>query len=78
MHRILWTNGHLDQALTWQGLLDIVRTTQWRDLDEYEFRAEMAKRAFRWSGVEIDAGAPPRRFFHELARAGLVLIEGSK
>ncbi len=74
MHEIIWSNGHLDRARTWQGLMDIVRTTQWHDYDEEEFRAAMGKRAWRWAGAHIDIGATPKRFFEELERAKMIYI----
>lgn len=75
MHRIIWSNGKVDQASTWQGLLDRIRGDQWRGYAEWEFRAEMAKRAWRWSHTSIDMGARPRRFFQDLERAKLIIID---
>ena len=72
--RVRWSNGHVDAAPTWQGLLNGVRKTQWTPWDEEMFRAVLAKRAYRWSGTSIDAGARPARLFRELQRAGLVEI----
>jgi hypothetical protein len=72
---IVWSNGTVDRARTWQELLDKVRVDQWHDYSEDAFRAEMAKRALRWSGVEIDMGAPPEEFFAELERAKLLNVK---
>lgn len=75
MHRVIWSNGKVDEARTWTGLLDQIREDQWRGYTDWEFRAEMAKRAWRWSRTSIDMGASPRRFFHELERAKLIIID---
>lgn len=74
MRAVTWSNGHIDRARTWQALLDGIRATQWHDYSEEEFRAVMAKRAWRWSKTEIDIGAPPARFFEELEYAKLLVI----
>lgn len=75
MHTITWSNGTVDQAPTWQRMLDTVRSTQWSEyLSEEAFRAEMAKRAYRWSGTVIDIGARPAAFFRELERARMIVI----
>ena len=47
MHRVIWSNGKVDEARTWTGLLDQIREDQWRGYTDWEFRAEMAKRAWR-------------------------------
>jgi hypothetical protein len=79
MHTITWSSGRVDQAPTWQAMLDLVRADQWAEYDSEDgFRAELAKRAYRWSTTAIDIGAPPRRFFLELERARLIIIERSK
>jgi hypothetical protein len=71
---IVWSDGTVDRAATWQELLDKVRADQWHDYTEDAFRTEMGKRALMWSGVEIDMGAPPDEFFAELERADLIVV----
>jgi hypothetical protein len=56
MVAVEWSNGVVDEATTWQGLMDEVRRVQWRPFTEEGFRWEMGKRALRWSGTEIDVG----------------------
>lgn len=74
MKAVTWSNGRVDRAPTWQKLLDKIRADQWHDYDEDEFRAVMAKRAWRWSKTEIDMGAAPARFFEELEFAKLLVV----
>lgn len=72
---IMWTNGKIDKADTWQELMDNVRGDQWSEfIAEYEFRAALAKRAYRWSGARIDDEAPVDEFFRLLSAAGLIRI----
>lgn len=74
MRAVTWSNGRVDRATSWQKLLDKIRADQWREYTEEEFRAAMAKRAWRWSKTEIDMGATPARFFEELQYAKLLVI----
>ena len=74
MPAVEWSNGQVDRAPTWQGLLDKIRRVQWRRLDEDAFRFEMSKRALLWSGTKIDMGAPPKDFFKELQRAHMLVV----
>jgi len=73
---IVWKDGTVVRARTWQTLLDKVRADQRHEYDEDGFRGVMAERALKWSGVEIDMGAPPAEFFAELERADLLAITG--
>lgn len=77
MHAIIWSNGERTTARTWAAMFEKVRASQWRELDEQEFRTELAKRAYVWSRTEIDPYGTYRELFYELARAGLVVIEGA-
>lgn len=72
---IRWSNGQIDKADTWQALLDEVRLTQWRDMDEEKFRVVMYDRAWMWSNTKIDFMAPAEQLFRELQYAGLIRIE---
>jgi hypothetical protein len=75
MPAVLWSNGQVDEAGTWRFLLDLVRKTQWEQMDDADFRAALAKRAWRWSRTSVDiTDCSPRLVFRELERAGLVEI----
>lgn len=75
MPTVTWSNGHTDHADTWEELEDHVRETQWRNYTPDGFRTAMAKRAWRWSRVEIETGCDSGTFFAELEHAKLVVIE---
>lgn len=74
--RVRWSNGHVDSASTWQGLLDKVRKSQWWAWSEEEFRLVLAKRSLRWSATEIDIDGDAELLFRELERARLVEVLG--
>lgn len=74
MAAVLWSNGKVDQAATWDDLEGKVRQDQWWDLSPDEFRGAMQKRAWRWSHTRIVTAGTSEQFFAELARAGLVEI----
>jgi hypothetical protein len=75
MVAIRWTNDDVDEAPTWQALLDLVRETQWHVYEtELEFREAMAHRCEVWSGTAIDPGGTPEELFRELERARLIEI----
>lgn len=78
MVSITWSNGHRDEAASWDALLDLVRDTQWRTYSELGFRYEMQKRAYRWSGLTIDVDGSAQDLFVELQRAKLIVIDGKK
>lgn len=75
MVRVRWSNNRIDAAPTWEELEKRVRVDQWGEFTEEEFRAVMAKRAWRWSRTDIDTDGSSELFFRELERAGLVLVE---
>ncbi len=74
MPTVIWSNGKVDQAETWEQLETLIRLDQWSGMDPEEFREEMAKRAYRWSGLRIDRGLTAQDFFAELAAAYLIEI----
>lgn len=76
LKRIRWSNGQVDMAYTWQGLLDRVRKQQWHSWTEEQFRIVLGKRTSRWSGYEIDIDAKPAALFRQLAEARLIEILG--
>lgn len=69
---IRWSNGTTDMAATWEALEAKVRETQWWAYEPEEFRLAMQKRAYRWSGVEIDITGTSEEFFAQLRRAHLI------
>jgi hypothetical protein len=69
-----WSDGRQVWAPTWQGMFDAVKDDQWSEYDARAFRAEMAKRAIRWSRTEIDPWLPTPKFFKELQRARLLIV----
>ena len=69
-----WSDGRQVWAPTWNEMFQAVRGVQWSEYGVREFRAEMAKRAIRWSGTEIDPWLPVDKFFKELQRARLLII----
>jgi hypothetical protein len=71
---IRWPDGEMERAPTWGALLDMLRQQQFEDLTEARFRIELGRRAYNWSYTQINAWAPPRRLFQELARAGMLDI----
>jgi hypothetical protein len=77
MPEIRWSNGAVDKAASWEELLARVNRLPWnRDLSPDEFRAVMATRAYRWSGVKVDPDPeiPAAQFIRDLAFAKLVEI----
>lgn len=72
---IRWSDDRLESAPSWEALEEKVRAYQWWPMTPDEFRAEMQKRALRWSGTEIATTGSSEEFFAELARARVVLIE---
>lgn len=72
MPSVMWSNGQVDTAKTWEELEDRVRHDQWWAYGPSEFRVEMQKRCLRWSGVEILTTGSSRQFFNELERAKVV------
>jgi len=71
---IEWSDGTQVFAPDWETLFDSVRKAQWTELPPRVFRAEMAKRAIRWSNTRIDPWLPDRKFFKELERARMLII----
>ena len=76
MIAIRWENTQLDEAPTWQKLLDSVRDTQRQTYEaEAESREVMANRAQMRSSTVIDPGGGSAEFFSEFERAKLIRIE---
>jgi hypothetical protein len=71
---VIWSNGQIDKAATWDELEEHVRATQWWAMEADEFRAVMQKRAHRWSLTDISTVGTSEEFFAELQRADLVRI----
>jgi hypothetical protein len=72
---VLWPTGSRDRAETWEAMEELLRSRQWSEFQDPEsFRAEMAARAGRWSGVEIEVDGSPADFFFELERAGMLVM----
>lgn len=71
-----WSDGRQQWAPTWQALLDETREYQWSHVSERTFRAELAKRAIRWSRTEIDPWLPAGKLFKELERARMLIVIG--
>ena len=69
-----WSDGRQVWAPTWNEMFQEIKGVQWSEYGVREFRAEMAKRAIRWSGTEIDPWLPADKFFKELQRARLLII----
>lgn len=69
---IRWSNGHVENAPTWEILEAKVCEAQWWEYEPEEFRAAMAKRAYRWSGVDIDITGTSEEFFAQLRGARLI------
>lgn len=71
-----WSDGRQVWAHTWVALFEAVRDDQPGEYGAREFRAEMGKRALRWSGTEIDPWLPADKFFKELQRARMLIVIG--
>lgn len=71
---VRWSNGQLDRAESWEALEDALRLDQFSEFTPDEFRAVLAKRAWRWSGTRVDTDISSAEFFMELAWAKLIEI----
>ena len=69
-----WSDGTQVFAPDWEALFNQVRESQWTAMPPQHFRAEMAKRAIRWSNTRIDPWLPHRKFFMELERARMLMV----
>lgn len=75
MVTVLWSNDSRTSAATWEELTAKVAAIQWHTYTPEQMRHVLAKRAWRWSNVEIDPDSPARDFWLALADAKLVIIE---
>lgn len=66
---VVWPDGHVSTAPTWEALEDVIRLDQFDIPDADKFREHMEKRAKNWSGVEIQTNGSANDFFYELERA---------
>lgn len=74
MVAVLWSNGTIDEAETWEALLEKVRLSQPRSYTPSAFRKELRRRAQLWAGFRIDEKLPPAKLFRELEYAKVVRI----
>lgn len=75
MPAVLWPSGRTQRSETWDGLLEEVRSLPWNlHLDAWKLRSVLAKRAYVWSGEQIDAWGPVPLLFSELARVGCLRV----
>lgn len=74
MPRVLWPNGHVDRARSWDDLLEKVRRTQVRDIAPEEFRIELAERAWVWNHNVVDPFCSARDLFEQLELAKMCKI----
>lgn len=75
MVSIQWSNGSTTSARTWDDLTAKVAAIQWHEYTPEQMRHVLAKRAWRWSNVDVDPDAASREFWHGLETAKLVIIE---
>jgi hypothetical protein len=79
IQRLMFPDGTILQATDARCLLESWRSKQWHGPDEANWRDELAKRAYIWSGTNVDPTLRPASFIRALERAGLVkVIEGGK
>lgn len=71
---IRFPDGGRITGRTASAILSRWRGKQWHAATPVEFREELAKRAYIWSGAYVDAGARPLEFLRQLRDAGLIKI----
>lgn len=69
---IVWPDGKVQVAPTWEAMEEQVRTAQFDPPTAEDFRQHMADRAKAWSGVEVATEGSSEDFFWELERAMLL------
>jgi hypothetical protein len=75
MVAVIFPDGTRLEGATWADLERQLREDSWNPSDERELREEFAHRARVWSGTQIALDSSPERFFEDLERAGLLMIE---
>ena len=75
MPAVIFPDGARIAARSWRSLERRLRRDSWNPSYPPAFRAEMARRAKVWSGTRIVTEGSSRRFFEELKRARLLMIE---
>lgn len=72
---VRWPDGRIDQAKTWQALLERVNALPWNaKMDEAEFRQELARRAWVWNAEVVRPSLGARALFRALERAKMLEI----
>lgn len=79
MITVKWKDGRTTQAESWDGLTEALRRMRWNaDLEtDSELRAEIARRAYVWSGALVNPALPADRFWTNIAATGLLELEVS-
>lgn len=79
MPAVIWADGCMDRAATWEQLFDDVRRNQWHQYSRRAFRTELARRAKIWSGTDVDPTTDLETLFHALETAScLRIVEGAR
>lgn len=80
MPAILWPDGRVQRAPTWAALLGAVGSLPWNaHLDADKLLHVLARRAWVWSGTDVDVWGSARTVFAELERAGMLrVLRGEK
>lgn len=72
--RVMWSNGHVDTADSWNDLLKVVRESQVAPIGRLAFRRELAHRAWVWSNFRLDVMAPAQVLFAQMEQAHMLKI----
>ena len=76
MITIHFPSGHAITGRTPDACLKKWRAVQWNKTNRLDWRDELAKRAYIWSGYVVNTKLPAGEFLKELEIAGLVEVTG--
>ena len=78
MLELIWHDGKLTTGQTWTDLERSVRAMQWSPYkSKREFRKDLRRRAYVWSGRRVHASGTSRQFLEQLAQCGMFYITHS-
>ena len=75
MITLLWPNASVTTGETWRDVEDAVRSSQWSPYKtRHEFREEMRRRAYVWSGAKVGLKVTSEGFMRSLGDAEMFII----